>query len=280
MAWGSILSAAGTAVGAYFGGPAGAAAGGAIGGAVGGAIDGGPSSGGGITSIGGSTTPGSGVTAGVEARGYYDEAFPGTNPWERLGAGNPMGAVMSAGIQADTQRKNVEKQIASQKYIVDRQVQGQQNVAVINAAGAANVAGIHAGPAGRQATAAETQAASGVRGATVREREAAVGERHVTVAEDQVKINKNLQRLKSMEIDIKSAEMAKDPATAALRAEAAKMFQAGLREREIHEKLAKQYPALLALGTAKEVGEFLSKLVSGALGSRVRAKIPKRTSVR
>lgn len=258
-----LIPLASAAVGGFLGGVPGAFAGYAVGSSLGG----GPSS------VGGITGPGTGAATGVEAREYYDEAFPGTNPWERLGAGNPMGAIMSAGIQAETSRKNVKDQVRSQQTIAGIQAGAQLSASNIQAKAATDVATIHAGPAGRQATTAEG-------GLVVQRGKLDVERRHVTVAEDQVKINKHLQRLKSLEVDIKTGEMAKDPATAALRAEAAKMFQAGLREKEIHEKLLKEYPALLGLGTAKEVGEFISKLISGAFGSLVRGRsMPKKTSV-
>ena len=93
------------------GGLAGASVGYNLGGQVGSAL--GPSSSGGITGV----VPGSGRASGTEARDYYDEAFPGTNPWERLGAGNPMGQMAAAGLSAETARRNVDKQVGTQQSI-------------------------------------------------------------------------------------------------------------------------------------------------------------------
>lgn len=117
----SVLPAIGTAVGGYFGGPPGAA----LGGSVGTALAGGPSSTGGITGL----AQGQGREQGIEARGYYDEAFPGTNPWERLGAGNPMSAMASSAINAKSQQRNVDATNRNQMNIAAAQMRQQQATA-------------------------------------------------------------------------------------------------------------------------------------------------------
>lgn len=121
------------------GGPASALAGAALGGASG-ALAGGPSATGGITGLG----QGQGASSGREARSYYDEAFPGTNPWERLGAGNPMGSVMAAGISAAGQKRNVDTQVGSARKLMNTQTKSAQKVAGIQARAATGVAATHA----------------------------------------------------------------------------------------------------------------------------------------
>ena len=111
---------------------------------------------GGPTSIGGITGGQTGRELGQSAAGYYDAAFPGTNPWERLGAGNPMSSV----VQAKAQRENVKSQLATSTSNVKEQTSSAVKVAKIQAAGAANVATIHAGPAGVSAAAATSTAES------------------------------------------------------------------------------------------------------------------------
>ncbi len=263
------------------GNPLGAVAGGVLGGAAGGfGIGGGPSS------VGGITGPGGGSQAGTSAREYYDEAFPGTNPWERLGAGNPIGALGSAAINAQTAKRNVDVQTRAQTQNVVTQASAGVRIAQINAASAGNVAGIQ-GATGRDVAA--TSAAAPGRVATTGEGKLEVERGHLYVArkelvvkQDQVKINKQLQRLKSLEMDIKTAEMAKNPAIAAVRAQAVKIFESGIRDQEkITNQLVKNYPALLGLGTVAEIGSWVAHVVGGSFGAKVRGvALPKKTSLR
>ena len=86
----------------------------------------------------------SGGSLGQGAKDYYDAAFPGTNPWERLGAGNPQGQVDVAHQQA--KQKNKELHTAAQT---------QTNVAKIHADAQVQSAQIAANPGERQADVAE-----------------------------------------------------------------------------------------------------------------------------
>jgi len=124
------------------GGPYGAIAGGVIGGAAGG-FGAGPSSIGGIT--GGKA--GSGAAAGRQQREYWDEANPGTNAWERLGAGGAMAGIMSAGVAAKQQDKNAKLAASTVKQTSINQANAAVKVAEINKTSAGYVAETHAGPA-------------------------------------------------------------------------------------------------------------------------------------
>lgn len=51
----------------------------------------------------------SGREAGQYARDYYNAAFPGTNPWEQLGANSPAGSM----VAADAQQRVANRQVTS-----------------------------------------------------------------------------------------------------------------------------------------------------------------------
>lgn len=59
--------------------------------------------------------PKTGAELGTDAAAYYSTAFPGTNPWERLGAGNPAGAVETSQIAAKQQQRGIEAQLFMQQ---------------------------------------------------------------------------------------------------------------------------------------------------------------------
>ena len=86
----------------------------------------------------------SGGSLGQGAKDYYDAAFPGTNPWERLGAGNPQGQVDVAHQQA--KQKNKELHTASQTQLKTAQIHANAQV---------KSAQISANPGERQAAVAE-----------------------------------------------------------------------------------------------------------------------------
>lgn len=78
----------------------------------------------------GSRDPKSAGELGSDSKKFMDQAFPGTNPWERLGSQSPAGAVevqqASGGIQKQvvekqtrTMRENVGKQVSQQRHQTD-----------------------------------------------------------------------------------------------------------------------------------------------------------------
>ena len=92
-----------------------------------------------------------GAEMGMDAKAYYDAAFPGTNPWERLGAGNPAGQASIADQQVKNQKKiaddmrqnerrNMDASLETQRRNVDEQMAtSQRNIDEQNATSIANV---------------------------------------------------------------------------------------------------------------------------------------------
>ena len=83
----------------------------------------------------------SGQRLGARANAYYDEAFPGTNPWERLGAGNPSGQTSVANQQIKQRNKDAKLQASVQT----QQQRTQKEVAQIQAQAHIESARISAG---------------------------------------------------------------------------------------------------------------------------------------
>jgi len=85
---------------------------------------------------GGLTTPktATGQEIGVETRDYFDEAFPGTNPWERLGTSSPMGAVAVGAEASRAQRSGAAVAAGSAARQVQRQAKVQTSIAAANVA--------------------------------------------------------------------------------------------------------------------------------------------------
>jgi len=274
---GSAITGAisGAATGFLGGGPVGAIAGGVLGGAAGG-FGLGPTQPGGITGL----SQGQGAQQGIEARGYYDEAFPGTNPWERLGAGNPIGALGSAAISADTARRNT-----------DVQARSATSVAVVNAASHLNAAKI-AGRASAAQTAmnypsGNTKAlgdyvAEGTGGGPItpvtmaegaRQREATVAERGVTAQESQAKsarmnawTNENLMKIKSGELTLAKGRAFGDPGTAKLGALASQAFDIGMSQSEFLKWMNDNPKKLAAAGVAVRVSGAAGRMLTGIFG--------------
>lgn len=138
-----ILNATSMALGGYAGlagaGAAGAAAGGSASGSTGiysallGGLGGILNSSGGTGKVFGIPTPNiggvpmnngvpqNGLQIGDQARAYYDAAFPGTTPWERLGSPNSAGGLAQQAMQAANAEKLQDKQIAMQEKQLDLQ---------------------------------------------------------------------------------------------------------------------------------------------------------------
>lgn len=216
---------------------------------------GGPSSLGGITG---------GAERGGEARDYYDQAFPGTNPWERLGAGNPMGQLGAAEIGAKAQKHNVSVQART-----------QENVAKIQAAGAANVANIHNVPALRQAGAAESQAATaGYQAAIAKTR--AHSDRMNAIT------NQKLLAIKRETLEAHIGHSLRDPGTAKLASVAYNAWRIGMSQQTFVRWMNDNPKKMTALGVSVSVGRGAAQMLSGIFGrgSLKVKKFPSRTSVR
>jgi len=72
-----------------------------------------------------------GMAQGQQAQAYYGSAFPGTTPWEQLGAGNPVGATQSAEISADNSLRLKSAEMGTQLKIAAMQTEAQKEVARI-----------------------------------------------------------------------------------------------------------------------------------------------------
>lgn len=81
----------------------------------------------------------SGKAAGQYALDYYNTAFPGTNPWERLGSGNPGTGSLQARLGAQMQREG----FGVQKDINQATLNNNLRIARIEKEKAENVAQIH-----------------------------------------------------------------------------------------------------------------------------------------
>lgn len=66
----------------------------------------------------------SGRESGEFARDYFNAAFPGTNPWERLGTSTPASSM----VAADAQQRNVARQITSNNIINRAQMRTQRDI--------------------------------------------------------------------------------------------------------------------------------------------------------
>lgn len=86
--------------------------------------------------------------SGAAAAAYYDQAFPGTNPWERLGSGNPSGQLSVA-----------DKNIKNQKEMQAKELKTRENIASIQANTQLQTAEIAAQAPNRMASVGEAKLA-------------------------------------------------------------------------------------------------------------------------
>jgi len=86
-----------------------------------------------------------GQDLGDQAKDYYGSAFPGTTPWEQLGAGNPVGATQSASIGADNALKVKGAELSTQKSIAQANNKTQEKIASMNVQKDREVAGLQYG---------------------------------------------------------------------------------------------------------------------------------------
>jgi len=67
-------------------------------------------------------TPGqrTGSEIGQDYRGFLDQAYPGTTPWERLGANSPMGAIQSAENTAKNAFEMQKRDLVNKTTVADQ----------------------------------------------------------------------------------------------------------------------------------------------------------------
>lgn len=91
--------------------------------------------------------PVTGAQLGEQQRAYMDQAFPGTNPWERLGQSSALSPVEVA----QEQRKTQSKQLQVQERIANKQMATQERVAQIGAGATKFATAFRHGPEGLRA---------------------------------------------------------------------------------------------------------------------------------
>lgn len=86
--------------------------------------------------------PSAGVAAGEEALKYYNKAFPGTTPWERLGTKAVSGDLQVQDKKNDAALKIENKRIGASLQIAKMQTQAQIQTAEIAAQAPGRMAGV------------------------------------------------------------------------------------------------------------------------------------------
>ncbi len=273
-------------------GPWGALAGGVIGGLAGAF---GPSSAGGITGQGGEM--------GEGARDYYDQAFPGTNAWERLGAGNPMGAMGAASVSSKAQTQNTKRTMATSVANVAAQTLAQRDTtkltadahvkaAAMTARASAYATGAGYDPADQAAgmrAVVDGPGSPGYAAPTSISAARTTAAAHSTTAQaatlDSWSRDK-MVHMKSRELDIMAGHHFKDPATARMAALAAKAHDIGMEQSTFLAWIRDNPKKLLAMGVAVRAGGALTEILGQIFGRLKvsnnpgrRAGIPKTTSV-
>ncbi len=290
----SVLPIAGSVLGQAYGGPIGGAIGGslgsavtsnapAIGGAIGQGLAGTISSG----DDGGLTKPApTGAQQGKEARAYYDEAFPGTNPWERLGPSAPMGRIASTAMTADNQNRMNRRTLTSQQNINSNQVAQQRyQTQVSGRAAAVSAAAQWGGQYTKQLSdlitkgkmdpsdpGLPTQSAT-ERVAQASADQADVAKRRVTVDEQRVKFQQEASR-------IKSAKDLGNIAQAVEMGQRLKNWRMGMQDSSWDKFMRNHIDTLKSVGVGLPILSAMAKAAGFALGSAKFSKLLKgRTSV-
>lgn len=266
MGW---LSSIGTAVGGFFGGPAGAKAGGSVGGWLGDQVSSGAKDlaskginygfdrlGAAIGGAGGPQTP-SGSEMGQRAKDYYDSAFPGTNPWERLGTSAPGGAIEVARESSRVQRSNVK-----------RQTDTSFRVAKMQARSAAVTASAHLGP--NAIKAAGDYAAHGtdprLKGKSPAQIQAGASQIQAKTGREKLGIERELLALRQKIFRMDVGKAFNNPATATLRAITTRAWEQSIDRADLDRALQDHYQSLLAGGVGIEALSGLSRALNIHLG--------------
>ena len=84
-----------------------------------------------LTKIAGIPTPGTGAQLGEDAAAYFDKAFPGTNPWERLGSSYGGAGVEAARTTTKSQEKMQVKELRTREKIAKIQAGATTEAAAI-----------------------------------------------------------------------------------------------------------------------------------------------------
>jgi len=71
----------------------------------------------------------SGTEIGADYKGFLDTAYPGTTPWEQLGANSPMGAIQSGENQIKQQVKMQERELLSRTALQQQDLENKSEIA-------------------------------------------------------------------------------------------------------------------------------------------------------
>ncbi len=236
-----------------------------------------------LTSIfGGPDRPRSGSELGLEAEAYYNRAFPGTNPWERLGTSAPAGPVDIARRQVDTQRDINKRQLATQQDITAKDRATRERIAEIGGRTAAVNAGaefgsehikgigdyiVSGGPSSVSGRSAKRETA---KAATSRSKSAAV----TALANELNSMTNRREHFRKAKMDrFERGVKGDNPVRAAMIALASDAYDEYSRRGKFTASLKKHHKKLLALGlTDKAMGE-VAKIVGSFLLGGAAAKI-------
>lgn len=201
----------------------------------------------------------SGADMGKSAKDYFDNAFPGTNPWERLGTSAPAGQVGAAGVAAKTARRNVDRttgvglqvaKIAGRGHAVAAGYSPKDIKAIGDYVSEGTTPNWRVGepPASRQASAAESQA---------------------TTARNKNVIDDFRSKIDARRLNWDIGHGSRNPATASLMSAASQAFNMGMSRGDLLSLMSAEFNKLRAAGVVLEGAAGLSKFVSAFFG-RVR----------
>lgn len=200
--------------------------------------------------------PMSGAALGTQARNFFDKAYPGTNPWERLGgSGSPAPAIAASRESARAAR-----------HVVQKTTDTSKDVAKIAARGQAVAAAVNAGDPDRAKEFGDYAAGDVNR---IRPGRSAAG-----VTADAARMNaftnRRLSRIRDLEVRGKVANLLDNPAAAALKSVALQAFEEGRFKPQWRARVSKAFEALVATGAAPE----LVSRAASALGLSAVAAFP------
>lgn len=190
----------------------------------------------------GGNAPPTGAQLGQSARDYYGAAFPGTNPWEQLGAGNPIGATTAAA----TQDKIARRQTGTARDISSKQIDAQLRMKAQDSRAKGHEIGLSYGdPSAGTAIGREIE--TGKPTGPYRGQSARFTGTKAQI--DAVEVQSQLKDIRNEEVKAKIAStFGNSPAEAALAAVVYKVFREGQSIQRYEEPIRRYYDALVKGG--------------------------------
>ncbi|AXL14831.1 DNA pilot protein [Microviridae sp.] len=219
---------------------------------------------------------------GRDAKSYYDAAFPGTNPWERLGAGNPSSPIAVQKAQAKTQNQVVDKQLQMQDIASARQARA----AGLNAAiqldpdnpkqygdyvekGTSVRPGDQKENMGRRMgnlEIAQRKMFIDGKNADTNTANAITNQRNARVNQLNQENNHALMQIQKTKADLDIARITQNPGVAALMSLSVKAYKAGLTSQEHAQLVKNNLNKLIAAGIASKTAEAIGRQLFGVFG--------------